>query len=90
MKRDEARKTISKLREEYNRSALSSSLNRIIIHKTTPFTFEEKIGITQALEGINDIEMLQIQEITPWRALRMITKMVNLKHMVMQLKEELL
>lgn len=74
MKRDEARKTISKLREEYNRSALSSSLNRIIIHKTTPFTFEEKIGITQALEGINDIEMLQIQEITPWRALRMITK----------------
>ena len=72
MKRDEARKTLSRLREEYNKSAMSNTLSRIIIHKTTPFTTEEKIGITQALTGINDIEMLQIQEITPWRAIRMI------------------
>lgn len=72
MKRDEARKTLSRLREEYNKSAMSNTLSRIIIHKTTPFTAEEKIGITQALTGINDIEMLQIQEITPWRAIRMI------------------
>ena len=72
MKREEARRALSCLREEYNKSARTGVLNRVVIHKTTPFTQEEKIGITQAFSGVNDIEMLQIQELTPWRAIRMI------------------
>lgn len=58
MKRDEARTTISKLREEYNKCDPVAKLRRIVIHKTTPFTNQEIAGFTEALEGIEDIELL--------------------------------
>jgi hypothetical protein len=70
MKADEARQMMSILREQYYKSYPVSSLNRIVIHKTTFFTHEEIKGFTQALEGIEDIELLQIQEFTPWRGIR--------------------
>ncbi|MDR2597915.1 MAG: SIR2 family protein, partial [Treponema sp.] len=70
MKADEARQMMSILREQYYKSNPVSSLNRIVIHKTTFFTHEEIKGFTQALEGIDDIELLQIQEISPWRGIR--------------------
>lgn len=31
---------------------------------------EEIIGITQAFEGIDNIELIQIQAYSPWRAIR--------------------
>jgi len=70
MKADEARQMMSILREQYYKSYPVSSLNRIVVHKTTFFTHEEIKGFTQALEGIEDIELLQIQEFTPWRGIR--------------------
>ncbi|MDR1895223.1 MAG: SIR2 family protein [Prevotellaceae bacterium] len=70
MKADEARQMIGILREQYNKSSPVSRLNRIVIHKTTFFTRDEIQGFTQALEGIEDIELLQIQEFTPWRGIR--------------------
>jgi NAD-dependent SIR2 family protein deacetylase len=70
MKADEARQMMSILREQYYSSFPTSTLNRIVIHKTTFFTHEEIKGFTQALEGIEDIELLQIQEYSPWRGIR--------------------
>ena len=70
MKTKDARQMMSSLREEYYKSFPISKLNRIVIHKTTFFTDDEIKGFTQALEGIEDIELLQIQEYTPWRGIR--------------------
>lgn len=70
MKCDEARIMMSSLREQYYKCDPTARLNRIVIHKTTHFTREEIQGFTQALEGIDDIELLQIQEFSAWRAIR--------------------
>ena len=74
MKRDEARTTISKLREEYYKCNPVAKLRRIVIHKTTPFTPQEIAGFTEALEGIGDIELLQIQGCSPYRAIKYFIK----------------
>lgn len=74
MKRDEARTTISKLREEYYKCDPVAKLRRIVIHKTTPFTPQEIAGFTEALEGIEDIELLQIQGYSPYRAIKYFIK----------------
>lgn len=70
MKSDEARSMMSALRDQYYKCDPTNKLKRIVVHKTTPFTSEEIKGFTQALEGIDDIELLQIQEYAPWRAIR--------------------
>ena len=70
MKANEARQMMSTLRDQYYQSSPSTKLKRIVIHKTTFFTTEEIQGFTQALEGIEDIELLQIQEFTVWRGIR--------------------
>jgi NAD-dependent SIR2 family protein deacetylase len=70
MKSDEARSMMSALRDQYYKCDPTNQLKRIVIHKTTPFSQEEIKGFTQALEGIDDIELLQIQEYAPWRAIR--------------------
>lgn len=70
MKSDEARAMMSVLREQYYKCNPTARLDRIVIHKTTHFTKEEILGFAQALEGIDDIELLQIQEFPPWRAIR--------------------
>lgn len=74
MKRDEARTTISKLREEYYKCDPVAKLRRIVIHKTTPFTHQEIAGFTEALEGIADIDLLQIQGYSPYRAVKYLIK----------------
>ena len=70
MNKDEARNMMQSLREQYYHCCPVSKLKRIVIHKTTPFMKDEIIGITQAFEGIADIELIQIQEYNPWRGLR--------------------
>jgi argonaute-like protein implicated in RNA metabolism and viral defense len=70
MKNDEARSIMSALRDQYYKCDPTNQLKRIVIHKTTPFTQDEIKGFTQAFEGIDDIELLQIQEYSSWRAIR--------------------
>jgi hypothetical protein len=70
MGEDDARTMMSSLREQYYKCDPTVRLNRIVVHKTTFFTREEITGFTQALEGVEDIELLQIQEVCPWRAIR--------------------
>ena len=70
MNKDEARNMMLSLREQYHHCCPVSNLKRIVIHKTTPFMKDEIIGITQAFEGVADIELIQIQEYNPWRGIR--------------------
>jgi len=70
MGRDEARSMMSELREQYYHSDPTAKLDRIVIHKTTPFMKEEIIGITQAFEGVSNIELIQIQAYCSWRAIK--------------------
>jgi len=70
MKNDEARSLMSALRDQYYKCDPTNLLRRVVVHKTTPFTQDEIKGFTQALEGIENIELLQIQEYSPWRAIR--------------------
>lgn len=70
MSKEDARRLILKLREAYFKMDPNSRLERLVIHKTTHFTREEMEGIAQALEGIDNIELLQIQKFTFWRGIR--------------------
>jgi len=70
MRSDDACRLMSNLKKMYDNSVPIHKLNRIVIHKTTFFTKEEMEGITKGLVGVENIELLQIQEFTTWRAIR--------------------
>ena len=70
MQADDARAIMTELREQYYRANPVNSLKRIVIHKTTPFISEEITGIMQAFYGIDDVELIQIQDYCSWRGIR--------------------
>jgi hypothetical protein len=70
MRSGDACRLMSNLKKIYDESVPLHKLNRIVIHKTTHFTKEEMDGITKGLAGVDNIELLQIQEFTSWRAIR--------------------
>jgi len=70
MRNEDACRLMLNLKKLYDDSVPTYDLKRVVIHKTTFFTEEEMEGITRGLAGIDDIELLQIQEFTPWRAIR--------------------
>jgi hypothetical protein len=43
---------------------------RLVLHKTTPFTSDEMDGCNDALNGIDDLELLTITQDVPWRGIR--------------------
>ena len=61
---------MNNLKRIYDESVPLHKLNRIVIHKTTHFTKEEMEGITNGLAGVDNIELLQIQEFSAWRTIR--------------------
>jgi hypothetical protein len=68
MSREDARRLFTKLREIYQTSN-DKRPSRVVVHKTTHFTRDEMDGIATALSGIDEIELLQIQQDTNWRAI---------------------
>ena len=70
MRNEDACRLMLSLKKLYDDSVPTYDLRRVVIHKTTFFTKEEMEGISRGLAGIDDIELLQIQEFTPWRAIR--------------------
>lgn len=70
MSKEDARRIMLKLRESYNKLDPNAKLDRVVIHKTTHFTRDEMEGIAQALEGVSQIELLQIQQSTGWRGIQ--------------------
>ncbi|WP_071145652.1 SIR2 family protein [Bacteroides ihuae] len=71
MSTEDAFRLVSNIRNTYNRIDPTIGLNKIIIHKTTRFTKEEMEGINNALAGVDNIELLQIQQFCDWRALKL-------------------
>lgn len=70
MRSEDACRLMNNLKKIYDESIPLHKLNRIVIHKTTHYTKEEMEGITKGLAGIDNIELLQIQEFTAWRTIR--------------------
>lgn len=70
MRNEDACRLMLNLKKLYDDSVPTYDLKRVVIHKTTFFTKEEMEGISRGLAGVEDIELLQIQEFTPWRAIR--------------------
>lgn len=70
MNKEEARSMMCALREEYYRCNPTAKLDRIVIHKTTPFMKDEIVGFVQAFEGIEDIELIQVQEFNHWKGVK--------------------
>lgn len=70
MSKEDARRLILKLKEAYFRVDGNSKLDKVVIHKVLHFTNDEMQGISEALEGIDNIELLQIQKYSNWRAVR--------------------
>lgn len=70
MRSEDACRLMANLKQIYDDSVPLHKLNRIVIHKTTHFTKEEMDGISKGFAGVENIELLQIQEFTAWRAIR--------------------
>ena len=70
MSKDDARRLITTLRESYFASGINAKLDRIVIHKNNFFNRDEIEGITQGLDGIQNVELIQIQESNLWKGVR--------------------
>ncbi|MBK9293905.1 MAG: hypothetical protein IPM57_05590 [Oligoflexia bacterium] len=70
MSKDDARRLVTTLRESYFSSGANAKLDRIVIHKSNFFNRDEIQGITQALDGIQNVELIQIQENNLWKGIR--------------------
>lgn len=70
MRSEDACRLMNNLKKIYDESIPLHKLNRIVIHKTTHFTKQEMEGITKGFASVDNIELLQIQEFTAWRAIR--------------------
>jgi hypothetical protein len=68
MSREDARRLFDRVREIYQ-LANDRRPSRVVVHKTTQFTAAEMEGIATALSGIDEIELIQIQDNTKWRAI---------------------
>ncbi len=79
MSKEDAFRLISNIRNTYHKIDPVIGLKKLVIHKTTHFTGEEMEGISNALEGIDNIELLQVQQFSNWRAIKLI-KTNDAKH----------
>ncbi len=70
MSKEDARRLILKLKEAYYRIDGNSKLDKLVIHKVLHYTYDEMQGISEALDGIDNVELLQIQKFSNWRAIR--------------------
>lgn len=80
MSKDDAFKLISNIRNTYHKIDPVIGLKKLVLHKTTHFTGAEMEGISNALEGIDNIELLQIQQFSNWRAIKLFKNLNENKH----------
>ncbi len=71
MSKDDAFRLVSNIRNTYYKIDPVIGLKKLVIHKTTRFTNAEIEGISKALQGVDDVELLQIQQFTNWRAINL-------------------
>jgi len=80
MSKDDAFRLISNIRNIYHKIDPIIGLRKLVLHKTTPYTRDEIDGICNALEGIDNIELLQIQQFSNWRAIKLKKNQSTDKH----------
>jgi hypothetical protein len=68
LSRDAMRAVIARTLSMYAERHAGARPGRVVVHKTTRFTPAEVGGATDALAGIRDIDLLQVQEDVAWRA----------------------
>jgi hypothetical protein len=71
MSKEDAFRLISNIRNTYHKIDPIIGLKKLVLHKTTHYTRDEVEGICNALEGIDNIELLQIQQFSNWRAIKL-------------------
>ncbi|MFL0683235.1 MAG: SIR2 family protein [Algoriphagus aquaeductus] len=80
MSKDDAFRLVSNIRNTYHKIDPIIGLKKLVLHKTTQYTRDEIEGICNALEGIENIELLQIQQFTNWRAIKLKKDFATGKH----------
>lgn len=70
LSRDQMRAVISQSLVLYLERHAGVVPERVVVHKSTEFKKSEVEGCWDALERVNDVELLQIQDNTPWRAVQ--------------------
>jgi hypothetical protein len=80
MSKDDAFRLVSNIRNTYHKIDPIIGLKKLVLHKTTHYTRDEIEGICNALEGIENIELLQIQQFSNWRAIKLKKDFVTGKH----------
>lgn len=80
MSKDDAFRLVSNIRNTYHKIDPIIGLKKLVLHKTTHYTRDEIEGICNALEGIENIELLQIQQFTNWRAIKLKKDFATGKH----------
>jgi len=71
MSKEDAFRLVTNIRNTYHKIDPIIGLKKLVLHKTTHFTRDEMDGICNALEGIDNIELLQIQQFSNWRAIKL-------------------
>lgn len=80
MSKEDAFRLVSNIRNTYHKIDPVIGLKKLVLHKTTHFTRDEMDGICNALEGIDNIELLQIQQFSNWRAIKLRKNQSTGKH----------
>lgn len=80
MSKEDAFRLVTNIRNTYHKIDPIIGLKKLVLHKTTHFTRDEIDGICNALEGIDNIELLQIQQFTNWRAIKLKKDFATGKH----------
>ncbi len=70
MSKEDAQYIIGNLLRAYYRSSSTAKLKRVVVHKSSDFQQSEIEGINMALASIENVELLQIQEYSAWRAIQ--------------------
>lgn len=80
MSKEDAFRLVTNIRNTYHKIDPIIGLKKLVLHKTTHFTRDEIDGICNALEGIDNIELLQVQQFSNWRAIKLKKNQVTGKH----------
>jgi len=80
MSKDDAFRLVTNIRNTYHKIDPVIGLKKLVLHKTSHYTRDEIDGICNALEGIDNIELLQIQQFSNWRAIKLKKNHTTGKH----------
>ena len=70
LSRAEMLRVMSRSLQLYQRRHAGRMPRRIVVHKSTEFKQEEITGCQEAFQAVEEIELLQIQDSSPWRGLQ--------------------